>query len=475
MKATSSGSIIATRDAVAARRVSAEEAVRAALDRIDERDRDINAVVALRAENALAEARELDGRIARGETPGPLAGVPVLVKDLEDVAGMTTTMGSALFKDATPATADGLVPARLRAAGAIVVGKTSLPEFACESYTANLPFGITRNPWGLEWSPGGSSGGSAAALVAGMVPIATATDGGGSIRIPSAFCGLVGLKPTNGVIARRPIPDWIDYSTDGPFTTTVDDLRLLMQLESGPEPGDPTAPPVFEQAPLPAKLRILAAVRIEPGPEPPAAVSALFDRALRNAEDAFGVRVEQVDASPLWAPAATEEDWLTVVATEHVHRFGREFVIANLERMSPAGQGFMRFGLEVTVDQYLAARRRRFEFVRAMDDLLGEDAVLLSPTMLVEGILADGRLNLDDEPWSLPTDIFNTGIANMTGSPAVSIPAGICPNGLPFGLQIIAPHFREGWLLDLAAKFEERNPWPRTAPGYDPFESALGI
>jgi Asp-tRNA(Asn)/Glu-tRNA(Gln) amidotransferase A subunit family amidase len=129
----------------------------------------------------------------------------------------------------------------------------------------------------------------------------------------------------------------------------------------------------------------------------------------------------------------------------------------------------MEFGLSVTVDQYLAARRRRFQFVRAMDDLLGDDGVLLSPTMLVEGFLADGRLRPDGQPWSVPGDVYNTGLANMTGNPALSIPAGISANGVPFGLQIIAPHFRDAWLLDLAAKFEEQNPWPRTAPGYDEF------
>ena len=443
--------------------------VREALDRIDKRDRDINAVVAVRAEEAVAEARELDERLARGEAAGPLAGVPVVVKDLEDVAGMRTTMGSALFKDAPPATVDGLVPERLRAAGAIVVGKANLPEFACESYTANVLFGVTRNPWALDWSPGGSSGGSAAAIAAGMVPVATATDGGGSIRIPSAFCGLVGLKPTNGVIPRRPIPDWIDYSTDGPFATTVDDLGLLLDLESGPEPGDPNAPPRLAPPPLPQRLRVLAAVRIEPGPEPVAPLIAMFESALHRAEDAFGVPVERVDASSLWAPASTEDDWALVVATEHVHRFGRDFVAANLDRMSPSGRGFMEYGMSITVDQYLAARRRRFKFVRAMDDLLGDDGVLLSPTMLVEGFLADGRMKPEDRPWSVPTDVYNTGIANMTGNPALSIPAGVSANGVPFGMQIIAPRFREAWLLELASRFEERNPWPRTAPGYDEF------
>ncbi len=191
-------------DAVRTRRVSSRQLIERALERISRLDGQLNAVVALRGDAALEEALALDARVAAGDDPGPLAGVPVLVKDLEDVAGLRTTRGSVLFADAAPARQDGLTPARLRAAGAIVVGKTNLPEFATEGYSANLVFGATRNPWGLEWSPGGSSGGSGAALAAGLAPIATATDGGGSVRIPAALCGLVGIKPTNGLIARQP-------------------------------------------------------------------------------------------------------------------------------------------------------------------------------------------------------------------------------------------------------------------------------
>jgi Asp-tRNA(Asn)/Glu-tRNA(Gln) amidotransferase A subunit family amidase len=469
------GVIGAVQSEIAARRLSAKEVVQAALDRIARRDPDINAVVALRADAALAEATELDRRLARGDQASPLAGVPVLVKDLEDVKGMRTTMGSVIFKDTAPAERDGLVPSRLRAAGAIVVGKSNLPEFATEGYTANLLFGVTRNPWALDWTPGGSSGGSAAAIASGMVPIATATDGGGSIRIPAAFCGLVGLKPTNGVIARRPIPDWIDYSTDGPFATTVEDLRLLIEIESGPEPGDPNAPPREEAPPLPKRLRILATPRLESGPPPSPALAANFEAALRSAEAAFGAPIEMIDGSSLWAPAPTEDDWTIVVAAEHVHRFGREFVIANLDRMHPSAQAFMDFGLGVTIDDYQAARRRRYDFVRALDHLLGDDGFVLSPTVVAEGFLADGRMTPEEEPASVPSHVYNTSLANMTGNPALSLPAGFSANGVPFGLQVVGPRFRDGWLLDLAARWQEHRPWRRTAPGYDSFETAFGL
>src|SRR5207342_1924285 len=192
-------------------------------------------------EQALDDARAMDERIAAGEDPGALGGLPLLVKDMENVTGMPSTFGSLTFADAAPASGDGLVPRRLRAAGAIVVGKTNQPEFAFAGFTTNALYGTTTNPWGTDWSPGGSSGGSGAALASGMAAIATATDGGGSVRIPAAYCGLVGLKPTNGVIGRDPIPDWIDLSTDGPFSNSADDLDVLLDVLRGPTPGDPSA------------------------------------------------------------------------------------------------------------------------------------------------------------------------------------------------------------------------------------------
>lgn len=432
-------------------------------------------MIALRRDEALAEAKAIDSRNHPGTKLGPLAGVPLLVKDLEDVAGMRTTQGSALFANAPLATADGLVPARLRAAGAIVVGKTNLPEFAAEGFTSNLLFGTTRNPWGLEWSPGGSSGGSAAALASGMAPIATATDGGGSIRIPAAFCGLVGIKPTNGVIGRRPIPDWIDLSTDGPFATTVADLRVLMSIESGPVAGDPTALPAPYQAAGGKPARLLATPRLIRAGRLPDAVKKLFDAAVRAAGEAFGLEVKHIDVDALWAPGNPGEDWPVVTSAEHVHRLGREFVKAHLEGMHPSARGFMEFGLGVSIGDYLAARRRRFEYVRLLDELLGDDAVILSPTVAATGFLADGRLTPQDELGSLPSDVYNTELANITGHPAISLPAGLSPNGIPFGLQIVAPRFRDGWLLDLAASWEQGREWPRVAPGYTPFEAALGL
>jgi Asp-tRNA(Asn)/Glu-tRNA(Gln) amidotransferase A subunit family amidase len=460
-------------DAVRARRASSRQLVERALERISRLDGALNAVVALRGDLALDEAQALDAQVAAGRDPGPLAGIPVLVKDLEDVAGMRTTQGSALFADAPPAARDGLTPSRLRAAGAVIVGKTNLPEFATEGYSANLIFGATRNPWGLDWSPGGSSGGSGAALAAGLVPIATATDGGGSVRIPAALCGLAGLKPTNGLIARQPIPDWIDYSTDGILATTVADLRLLLAVQSGPAPGDPTALPGPPPGGPDRPRRLYATPRFAPWGPLPGVIQSAFDEAVAVFGELAGLPVEMLDPETIFTTGNPDTDWFVVTTAEHVCSLGRGVVERNLDRMHPGARWFLEEGLGVTLDDYLAARRRRFGYARELDELLGEDGVVLSPTIAVPGWLAEGRLSASDQLGALPGHVYNTSLQNMTGHPALSLPACRLPNGLPFGLQVTGPRFRDHMLLGLADSWAEARPWPRVAGGYEPFDAGI--
>jgi Asp-tRNA(Asn)/Glu-tRNA(Gln) amidotransferase A subunit family amidase len=201
----------------------------------------------------------------------------------------------------------------------------------------------------------------------------------------------------------------------------------------------------------------------------------MFEAGLHTASEVLGSPVRQIDASILWEAGVHNADWVVICAAEHVHRFGRDFVAAGLDRMHPAGRAFMEYGLTISIDDYMAARRRRFDYVLALDLLLGDDAVLFTPTVNAAGFLADGRLDANDEPWSVPGHVYNTELANLTGHPSMSIPAGVSGNGVPFGLQVIAPRFHDGWLLDLAARWEERRPWPRTAPGFDSFETAFGL
>jgi len=460
--------------AVRAGRLSARELVERALQRIEMLDPELNSVVRVNDEEALAAAAALDDRVSRGEDPGPLAGVPLLVKDIEDLAGSPTTFGSVLFRDAAPAASDGLVPGRLRGAGAIPVGKTNTPEFAVEGFTSNLLFGTTRNPWAPSWTPGGSSGGSGAAVAAGLAPIATATDGGGSIRIPAAFCGLVGIKPTNGIVGRRPIPSWIDLSTDGPFATTVEDLRLLLELEAGPVAGDPNALPSWTLPPDAGRTpsRVLAAPRFTPWGPLPEEIDLLFGASLRALETTLGVAIEPIEPEAIFRTGNPDTDWFVLCTVEHLSHLGRAFVRGGLERMHPAIRAFFEEGLSTSMDDYLDARRRRFEYVRELDLLLGEDAVIATPTLAAIGWTAEGWMP-GEERTSVPAEVYNTAVQNITGVPAVSLPAGVSSNGVPFGLQITGPRFRDDLLLDIASAWERANPWPLVAPGYDTFDAGI--
>src|SRR5262245_35417534 len=459
--------------AVRERRVSAVELVRRSLERIERLDGELGAVVALRADPALEEAAALDRRAAAGEPLGQLAGAPLLVKDIEDVAGMRTTLGSLLFADAPPAGGDGLVTQRLRAAGAIVVGKTNLPEFAAQGYTANRLFGVTRNPWSPAWSPGGSSGGSAAALAAGMAALATATDGGGSIRIPAALCGLAGIKPSGGLIGRRPIPDWIDLSTDGPLATSVEDLRLLLAIEAGPVAGDPTAlpaPPDLARSGRPPRpARVLAAPRFVPWGPLPTDVAELFDAALRALERDLGLAVEPIEPERIFHAGDLDADWVTLTATEHAHKLGRQTIEAGWDLLHASARAFLEHGLRTPIEEYLAARRRRFEYVRELDELLGPDGVIVTPTVASAGWLAEGRMPGADD-LGVPDDVYNTAPANMTGHPSISLPAGRFASGVGFGLQVTGPRFRDDLLLDIGEAWQRARPWPPVADGYDPFD-----
>lgn len=452
--------------AVRSRTVSAEELVRTALERIERRNPELNAVVLVR-EEALEEARALDVRLARDEDLGdrPLLGLPLLVKDNEDAAGLPTTFGSLLRADAAPAEADCEEVARLKAAGAIVVGKTNTPEFAFEGFTANRLFGATRNPWAPAFSPGGSSGGSGAALAAGLAPLATGTDGGGSVRIPASFCGLVGLKPTNGLIGQWPPPSWIELSTKGPLATSVADARLLLDVLRGPIAGAPTALPAWEPRPDARTGRILATPRLVAHDRPlPPPLLERFEAALRTLEEATGLPVEEIDPP---FPPELDDGWFVMAAVDELTWIGREAVLARSADLTPYFRAAMEIAAGISVDEYLGARRGRFAYCRALDELLGEDGVLVCPTMCVEGFPAEGP---DPGPLTDGAD-YNTQPTNSTGHPSLTVPAGVAPNGVPVGLQITGPRFRDDLVLALGEAWERAAPWPVSAPGFEPFPS----
>ncbi len=471
---TPPGSLHLLRDAVRSRRLSVTRLVSASIERL-ECAGELNVLAARNFDDALRCAADMD---REGDLAGALCGVPALVKDLEDVAGLATRKGSLALRDAPPAPADAVVPGRLRQAGAVVVGKSTLPEFAIEGYTANLLTGVTRNPWDLAYSPGGSSGGSAAALSAGLVAVATATDGGGSVRIPASLCGLVGLKPTNGTIGRWPAHDWIDYSTDGPLATSCEDLRLLLDVTRGRVDGDPTSPSRqgvnwvgYDGAPV----RLIAAERTSAlGALDPSVAASLRDGVAALAER-LGARAEWMAPHEFFRDGDPDLDWFPVTSAEHVASLGREWVLDHFDQFHPATREFLSAGLSVTLDDYLAARRRRFHYVRRIDELLGESGLLVTPSVAAPGWLADGRMTDDSEVHGLAPEVYSTAVQNVTGNPAITIPWGRLPNGLPFGLQVTAPHFHDYRLIDIAALMERTHPWPRTAPGYEPLETVLDL
>jgi Asp-tRNA(Asn)/Glu-tRNA(Gln) amidotransferase A subunit family amidase len=348
-------------DAVRGRRLSVTDLVQTSIERLERANPTLNVLAEAAFDEALERASIMD---RNGSPTGLLAGIPTLIKDLEDWQGHPTRKGSLALRDADPAESNGVVPQRLLDAGAVVVGKSTLPEFAIEGYTANLLSGVTRNPWNPEYSPGGSSGGSAAALVAGLVGVATATDGGGSIRIPASLSGLVGIKPTNGVIGRWPAHDWIDYSTDGPFATTSDDLRLLLDVMAGPVAGDPTAPTqsfLSAMARLDGRpLRVIAAERTSPLGPLPDGVRAPFHDAVAAFAEVMHASVSWRDPEGFFVDGDPDLDWFAVTTAEHVASLGRGWVQEHMQEFHVSTQEFLTTGLNITAEEYLSARRRRF-------------------------------------------------------------------------------------------------------------------
>jgi len=440
--------------------VSPTDLVQESLRRIEASHDDLNAVVTLHGEEALAEA-------AAHPRTGALAGLPLLVKDMARCRGSRTTFGSRLFQDAPVDTVDDTVVARLRAAGAIVVGRTNSPAFGHAPSTVNLLFGATRNPWNRERSPGGSSGGSAAALIAGLTPLATTSDGGGSVRIPAAVCGLVGYKPTMGAIGRNVLPRWIEFSTQGTTGHSVADVVYEAGITHGAAAGDWVSLPkgTVDVTPT-APARVLACRTFRADVDP--AIEAAYERTLAALE-ADGVVVERV-AAPSNPDAVV--DWFMMSTAELA-----QSLLEYRDRWDELDDSLREqvvFGASVSVDTYLSAQRRRHEVGARIDALIGDDAVLVLPTLNVQSWPPEGPPSSDaGAVVGDPTIATNTPELNATGHPAVSVPIGHDDAGVPIGLQVVAPRCRDGLALGLAATLERLQPWALAAPGYTTFDAAF--
>jgi Asp-tRNA(Asn)/Glu-tRNA(Gln) amidotransferase A subunit family amidase len=439
-------------------RVSPEELVEESLRRIEAHNPALNAVIALRSEEALREARA-------SLRTGPLAGIPLLVKDLNDVAGMRTTKGSHLLADAPPAANDALLVQRLRAAGAIVVGKTNTPAYGHTGFTTNAIFGATKNPWNLERSPGGSSGGSSAALAAALSPLATTSDGGGSVRGPASLCGLVGWKPTNGIIGRERAPSWISYSTAGATGHTVADVILEGSVLAGSVFGDIMNPPDGSASFVPVNPTRVVAVRSFRGAVAPV-VSAAFDGMCTLIADDLGLpltivdRFTEVDCAWHWIATGSAELAQSLAADRD-----------RWEEFEPTLRLLLDLGANLSLPDYIAGQRARYQAAADLDRLLDGTGVLISPTLNAESFPPDGPLPVEIEGNRRLAVGFNTMDANFTGHPAVSVPMGHDSAGVPLGLQIMAPRFRDDLALGLATAIEQTAPWASVAPGYERWPS----
>ena len=449
--------------------LSARELTEASLRRIEALQPTLNAFMHLDPDGALAAA----GAVGPDD-PRPFAGVPIAIKDSAAVADMPLTMGSELFGDYRP-THESFVVRRLRDAGFVIVGKTNMPEFGILPVSEPRRFGPVRNPWDTERTPGGSSGGSAAAVAAGLVPLAHGSDGGGSIRIPAACCGLVGLKPSRGRISRGPEGGDDLLVTDGVLTRTVAETAELLDVLAGYEAGDLTwAPPPAEPfaataAREPGRLRIGVTVDAAI----PGELDPVSERGVRDAADLLaelGHEVEEIEAP--WkegnvlrtftlvfgAPIATGIHSGSVVS-------GRE---PTEELVEPLSLTFWNGIRERDPVDYLLARSRLATFTRrtvALWDLY--DAVLV-PSLAQRPVRIGEIDACSAEPWE---DFRRSGeftpytaIFNITGQPAISLPLFGGDDGLPLGVQLAGRPAGEGQLLSLAAQLEAARPWADQRP-----------
>ncbi len=428
----------------------------------------LNAIVTLVADQARACAQAAEAAVMRGEAVGPLHGLPLAVKDVTLTAGIRTTFGSPLYKDNVPEE-DAEVVGRLKAAGAIVLAKTNTPEFAAGANTVNALFGATRNPWNPALSPAGSSGGSAVAVATGMVPFAQGTDFGGSVRVPAAFCGIVGIRPTPGLTPNHPAPlSWDPGQVHGPLARTAADAALMLDAMVGFSRFSPisVAPPWTSALAEVERCQDARGLRIAYAPDiagigVDAEIDAICRQAARGLQDA-GAVVEEIafDASDGRAPYQTWRGaWMV----------GRQFArLARLEEFGENLKGNVKAGLQITALDLAAAEDKRQQVFHRFRELFERYDVLLTPAAPVKPYPVEmnfpneinGRKFENYVDWIAPAFLIT-----LVSLPAGSVPAGTTRDGLPVGLQVVAPRFEEPRILSVAKLVQRAHPigWPPQA------------
>ena len=469
--AASLGSAADIADAVRQGVRSAVETTQAALRAIAERDGRINAFVAVDAEGAMRQAASIDDAVAKRCDPGPLAGVPIGVKDLRDhCVGMATRMGSLFHADDPPQLSDSPHIARLKAAGAVIIGKTATAEFGMDGVTHTHAHGTTRNPWGLATTPGGSSGGSAAAVAAGLVPLSTASDGAGSTRCPAGYVGAVGMKPSMGRIPR--IDGFSDRSCLGVIATNVRDWARYLDAVQGPHDCDrmtlPAAELSFEHVIETLDVRGLRAAwspDLGYAPVDPE-TAAIAEAAARDVIKAAGLVPTPKDV----CLTNTYIDTNLMLAESFVRDLELRGILPDrIDNLSPGPRFFVElFYKQFTREGALSAAQKERTLAREVAALFEDIDVLLTPTNACTAYSAEGPLpeKIAGRDSSMTHAEPFTMLANICWNPSISAPAGVASDGLPVGLLITVPRHRDDIALRLARILEQARPWPLWAPGF---------
>jgi aspartyl-tRNA(Asn)/glutamyl-tRNA(Gln) amidotransferase subunit A len=452
---------------VRAKRLSPVELTRAVLDRIERLNPTLNAFCTLTAEAALAAAREAEAAVLQGRPLGPLHGIPFTIKDLAFTKGVRTMSGSFVFADRVP-DVDAPFVRRLKAAGGVMIGKTTTPEFGWKGLGDSPLTGITRNPWNPAMTTGGSSAGAGAAAAAGLGPLHQGSDGAGSIRIPAGFCGVYGLKPSFGRVAMWPVSN-NDYASHvGPMTRTVADAALMLSVMAGPDDWDRTS---LEAAPEDYVGRLqdgVRGLRVAWSPDlgglrVDADVAAVAREAAR-AFEALGCVVEEVTPGFADSHELIRCLWSAHEAGNHAAQL-REW----RDRMDPGLVACIEQGLSYGVVDYIEARGRKLAYWDSVRPLFETYSLLLTPTLCVAAFPV-GRLNPEGWPqhaWDWIGWASFSYPFNFTGQPAATVPAGFTPAGLPVGLQIVGRRFADLTVLRASAAFEAARPWARRRPPVD--------
>lgn len=449
--------------------LSSRELVEAVLAQAEAR-KDLNAFTWLDPEGALAAA----DAIKPGD-PRPFAGVPIAFKELNTVAGQPMTMGSDIFGDYQPNYDDYSIR-RLKEAGFVVVGRTAAPELGILPVTESRRFGPTRNPWDRTRTPGGSSGGAAAAVAAGILPLAQGSDGAGSLRIPASCCGLVGLKASRGRISRGPNLGDDFMSTDGVLTRTIAETAALLDIIAGAEPGDATWAPASPQpfsalaAQSPGKLRI-AFTTVSPLDTP---VDPICAQAVRDAAQMLSALGHEVTEAtpPGWQMGELQPLFMVLYAASIATGVRYGGIVTNrqpaAELVEPLTWAFYQMGLSASAADYHGAKIQLQAHARQQMAFFAQYDVLVTPVLAQRQVPVGYIDSCGDEPWSefQKAALFApfTPVWNITGQPAISLPLTQGADGLPVGVQFIGPPLGDGLLLALGQQLETAHPWAERRP-----------